>query len=130
MDKFKGYDRALCQLVIWGLVLIHASYGIAQQEKKSEPEWAFNATIIEACSCPMFCQCYFNTKPAAHSGHEGHGAEAEHFCRFNRAFKVNKGNFGATKLAGVRFWMAGDLGGDFSNDQVDWAVLTFEPSVT
>jgi len=31
------------------------------------PEWAANTTVIEACSCPMFCQCYFNTKPASHS---------------------------------------------------------------
>jgi hypothetical protein len=30
----------------------------------------------------------------------------------------------------VKFWMAGDLGGDFSTDQMDWAVLTFEPSTT
>jgi len=76
----------------------------------------------------MFCQCYFNTKPAAHSGHGEHGEQ--HFCRFNRAFKVNKGRLGSTELAGVKFWMAGDLGGDFSADQMDWAVLTFEPSTT
>src|SRR5678816_2445098 len=31
---------------------------------KAAPEWDFNATIIEACSCPMFCQCYFNARPA------------------------------------------------------------------
>ena len=31
-------------------------------------EWHMNATIIEACSCPMFCQCYFNAKPADHVG--------------------------------------------------------------
>ena len=28
------------------------------------PKWSMNATIIEACSCPMFCQCYFNSMPA------------------------------------------------------------------
>jgi hypothetical protein len=33
-------------------------------------------------------------------------------------------------LDGVKFWMAGDLGGDFSHDQADWGVLNFEPSVT
>ena len=33
----------------------------------AKAEWAVNATAIEACSCPMFCQCYFNTKPAAHA---------------------------------------------------------------
>src|SRR5688500_13482078 len=52
----------------------------ANQQK--QPQWAMNATIIEACSCPMFCQCYFDTKPAAHGAggaHAGHGdAHAGH----------------------------------------------------
>src|SRR5256885_4650034 len=66
-------------------------------------DWSMNATIIEACSCPMFCQCYFDTKPAAHSAHEGHehhhadataatagGAEGagEHFCKMDNAYRV------------------------------------------
>ncbi|MBI5380203.1 MAG: DUF1326 domain-containing protein [Nitrospirae bacterium] len=94
------------------------------------PSWKMNATIIEACSCPMFCQCYFNTKPAAHQvGHEGHGM-AEHFCRFNNAIKVNKGSYGKVKLDGAKFWVAGDLGGDFSKGEMDWAVLHFDPTVT
>jgi len=96
---------------------------------KSGSDWNFNATIIEACSCPMFCQCYFNLKPAAHS-HGGHGGAGEHFCRFNNAFKVNKGQVGDVKLDGAKFWVAGDLGGDFSKGQMDWAVLTFDPSVS
>jgi len=54
----------------------------------ASPAWAMNATVIEACSCPMFCQCYFSTAPAAHEGHEGH---EEHYCRANNVFKVNKG---------------------------------------
>jgi Protein of unknown function (DUF1326) len=99
------------------------------QQTKSEGDWALNATIIEACSCPMFCQCYFNMKPAGH--HMSHGGGAtEHFCRFNNAFKVNKGHAGAVKLDGAKFWVAGDLGGDFSQGQMDWAVLTFDTSVT
>src|SRR5689334_18112068 len=85
----------------------------------TQPSWSMNATIIEACSCPMFCQCYFDTKPAghakdAHAGHEGHeghqhgeGAEVEHYCKFNNAYKVNHGNYGDTKLDGAKFWMAG-----------------------
>jgi hypothetical protein len=89
-------------------------------------QWSMNATIIEACSCPMFCQCYFNTKPAAH--HEGHGES--HYCKFNNAYRVNKGSFGPTKLDGAKFWIAGDLGGDFSHGEMDWAVLHFDPSVT
>ena len=82
----------------------------------------------------MFCQCYFDTKPAAHAGHAGHGdaaaAGGEHFCRFNNAFKVNSGHDGDVKLDGAKFWVGGDLGGDFSKGQMDWAVLTFDPAVT
>ena len=72
-------------------------------QEPSEKPWSINATIIEACSCPMFCQCYFDTKPAAHSapGHEGHGGS--HFCKFNNAFKINTGNYGDTKLDGCKF---------------------------
>lgn len=130
MDKFKNHPLVVCRLAILALALTKVSYALAQHVKNTEPDWSFNATIIEACSCPMFCQCYFNTKPAAHSAHSSHGTEIEHFCRFNRAFKVNKGTFGSTKLEGVKFWMSGDLGADFSTDQMDWAVVTFEPSVT
>src|SRR5262244_3974138 len=120
--------RKLVLLSVFILLTISVRSALAQ--KSAEPDWSLNATIIEACSCPMFCQCYFNTKPAAHSGHSSHGTEIEHFCRFNRAFKVNKGSFGSTKLEGVKFWMSGDLGADFSTDQMDWAALTFEPSAT
>jgi hypothetical protein len=111
------------------LVSINSSF--AQTAKPSAtPDWALNATIIEGCSCPMFCQCYFNTKPAAHAGHDSHGGMAEHYCRANFAYKVNKGHYGNVKLDGVKFWLAGDLGGDFSQGQADWVEATFEPSVT
>ena len=103
------------------------------------PEWSMKATIIEACSCPMFCQCYFDTKPAAHAGHGSQGGHAnhgggsgasEHFCKFNNAYKVNAGHYGATKLDDAKFWLGGDLGGDFSQGKMNWAVLTFDPAVT
>ncbi len=97
--------------------------------KPATAEWSMNATIIEACSCPMFCQCYFNSKPASHGGHEGHGG-GEHFCKFNNAFRVNKGRYGDVSLDGTKFWVGGDLGGDFSTGMMDWAVLTFESSAT
>jgi hypothetical protein len=63
-----------------------------------------DASIIEARSCPMFCQCYFNTKPAAHNEHAGHshGEGGEHFCKFNNAFKINHGHYGTTKLSGAK----------------------------
>ena len=116
-------------LVVSILFLI-ARAGIAADTKApATPEWSMNATIIEACSCPMFCQCYFNSYPAAHASHDGHGA-MERYCRFNRALTVNRGSFGKTQLLGVKFWMAGDLGPDFSHEEYDWAVVHFDPSVT
>ena len=99
------------------------------KDRAGETEWAMNATIIEACSCPMFCQCYFNTKPATRTGGPGcHGPGT--YCKFNNAFQVNRGQYGTTKLDGAKFWIYGDLGGDFSAGKMDWAVLTFDPAVT
>lgn len=95
--------------------------------QQGNPEWSINATAIEACSCPMFCQCYFNTEPASH-GHD-HGGE-EHYCKFNVGWKVNEGYYGNTDLEGVIFWFAGDLGPSFGDGNVDWAVVHFDPSVT
>jgi hypothetical protein len=94
-----------------------------------------NASVIEACSCPMFCQCYFSTKPAAHGGgeeHAGHdhGGGGEHFCRFNNAYKINKGHHGNVKLDGAMFWISGDLGDEFSDGEMDWAVVTFDKATT
>jgi hypothetical protein len=100
---------------------------VGAQAPQSTPGWSFNATIIEACSCPMFCQCSFNPGPSAEHG--GHGP-AGHYCRFNNAFQVNRGAQGRIKLDGAKFWVAGDLGSDFSKGQMDWAVVHFDPSVT
>jgi len=107
-----------------GVIAYATTVGYGQA---GSPAWTMNATIIEACSCPMFCQCYFNDKPAAHAGHAGH--QGEHFCRFNNTFKVNKGSYGSTDLKDVKFWLAGDLGGDFTKG-MDWAVLHFDPATT
>ena len=112
-----------------GLLFLTARIGVVAKEGAAAKTWAMNATAIEACSCPMFCQCYFNTKPAGHAGHAA-GEGSEHFCKFNMAYKVNRGNYGDTKLDGAKFWIAGDLGGDFSKGDMDWAVLTFDPAVT
>jgi hypothetical protein len=95
-------------------------------------EWDFNATIIEACSCPMFCQCYFNSRPAGVGccSKPDDPELAKRFCRFNNAFRVNRGSHAGNKLDGMKFWIAGDLGSDFSQGQMQWAILHFEPSAT
>jgi len=92
------------------------------------PEWSLNMTAIEACSCPMFCQCYFNTEPAAHHHHDDY--DSEHYCRFNIAWQVNEGHHGATDLTGALFWMAGDLGSGWDDGRMDWSVIHFDPSVS
>jgi hypothetical protein len=54
---------------------------------------------------------------------------AEHYCRFNMAYRVNQGRFEGASLDGLKFWIAGDLGADFSKSG-EWAEITFEPSAT
>jgi hypothetical protein len=103
----------------------------ASDQKPAAPEWSMNATIIEACSCPMFCQCYFNPQPATHGGggiHEGHAAGR--YCKGNLAYRVNRGTYNGTSLDGAKFWLAGDLGADFSKGETEWEIVTFDPSVT
>jgi hypothetical protein len=119
--------RVALLILVFALIAMHGAD--AQPSPGPVAEWSLNATVIETCSCPMFCQCYFNSYPAAHASHDGHGA-MERYCRFNRALTVNRGSFGKTQLLGVKFWMAGDLGPDFSHEEYDWAVVHFDPSVT
>lgn len=130
MKNFRTYSLLVAALLLLTVAVTTPSQMTANKKSQAMTanDWAFNATIIEACSCPMFCQCYFNMQPASHHGHAGGGGE--HFCRFNNAYKVNKGESGGVKLDGAKFWVSGDLGGDFSKGQMDWAVLTFDPSVT
>ena len=120
------YLRRLCSIALV-TVAVNAVAGEQKPAAKAPPaDWSLNATIIEACSCPMFCQCYFNAQPAGRGSH----GETEHFCRFNNVFQVNKGQWGDVKLDGAKFWVAGDLGGDFSKGQMDWAHVVFDPAVT
>jgi hypothetical protein len=93
----------------------------------ASPEWAANTTVIEACSCPMFCQCYFNSSPA---GHHSHAGAAQHFCRANLAHRINKGHYGSVNLDGVKYWVVSDLGPDFSKGEMDWSILYFDKAMT
>jgi hypothetical protein len=108
-----------------GLASELGAVGASTQAKPGAPEWSLNATIIEACSCTMFCPCYFSTVPSGH----GHGSMVDHYCRFNMGYRVNDGSFNGVSLKGLKFWIAGDLGADFSKG-AEWAEITFEPSVT
>jgi hypothetical protein len=134
-NRRRAAARAALAVASVAVALGGSAAAQAPAAAKAAPEWSFRATIIEACSCPMFCQCYFNEEPAAGGGHEGHGGGAAHFCRFNNAFRVDRGSYGTVQLDGLEFWVAGDLGGDFrpkadGSIHMGWAELTFEPTAT
>jgi hypothetical protein len=76
------------------------------------------AENIEACSCVLFCPCYWTTTP-------DHG-----FCRFNMAYKITEGHYGDTNLDGVKFWISGDLGDDFGDGEAEVVQFAFEPEAT
>lgn len=119
----KKPDFVKTSAVVMAIVIMLASPVLFA---KSNSEWHFNGTAIEACSCPMFCQCYFNTHPALHKTDHG----AEHFCKFNMAYLINEGYHEDTDLSGVKFWIAGDLGDSWKDGTTEWAVITFQKGTT
>jgi len=82
-----------------------------------KPAWQMKADYVEACSCHLFCPCYFNK-------------HAEHpHCEFNMAVKVREGRSGNTNLAGAKYWLTGDLGDEWgTNKKGAWVVVSFDPS--
>jgi hypothetical protein len=99
------------------LMVFAVNNSFGQMAAKEEP-WSLKASYIEACSCDLFCACYFNTHPD------------KDYCKFNNAIKIEKGHYGNVKLDGMKLWMAGDLGGDFSKGEMKSVYFTFEPSAT
>jgi len=99
-------------LLILCIVLVAAS-------GPNNPAWRMKADYVEACSCHLFCPCYFNK-------------HAEHpFCEFNMAVSVREGHSGKTDLAGAKYWLTGDLGDEWgTNKKAKWVVVSFDPSTT
>jgi hypothetical protein len=115
---------AVLLTVAAGLAL--AQYGGSMQGKSgssaAKPDFQMTASYIEACSCDMFCPCYYNT----HSTHHHDGE----YCRANLVLKVDKGYYKNTKLDGAKVWLATDLGSDWSTGKDSWLVLNYDPGVT
>src|SRR5687767_10396929 len=77
------------------------------------------ADYVEACSCNLFCPCYFN-KHAQHP-----------YCEFNMAVRVREGTAGKTNLAGAKYWLTGDLGDKWGTEKKGkWVVVSFDPTTT
>jgi Protein of unknown function (DUF1326) len=85
----------------------------------SAPYSRMKADYVEACSCHLFCPCYFNK-------------HAEHpYCEFNAAVNVRNGYAGKTDLAGARYWLTGDLGENWgTTKKAKWVVVSFDPKTT
>ncbi len=83
------------------------------------PAWKMTADYVEACSCHLFCPCYFNKQ-----------AEYPH-CEFNMAVTVREGHSGNTNLAGAKYWLSGDLGSMWGTEKkAKWVVVSFDPKTT
>src|SRR5258707_6588410 len=80
------------------LLTLAITVGLAVAATPSGPSWRMKADYVEACSCHLFCPCYFNK-------------HAEHpFCEFNMAVKGREGNSSNTHLPRAKNWLTGDLG--------------------
>ena len=124
---FRSSRLLVLPLLAFAAVLIYVSS--AAQEKASKPDFDMTASYIEACSCDMFCPCYFNTHSTNHMSMGEHHME-EHFCRANLVLKVDKGYYKDTKLDGSKVWLGSDLGSDWSTGKDSWLVANFDPSVS
>lgn len=84
-----------------------------------KPSWHMKADYVEACSCHLFCPCYFNQ-------------HAEHpYCEFNMAVTVREGYSGKTQLTGAKYWLTGDLGMSWGTEKkAKWVSVTFDPATT
>ncbi len=101
----------------FGLLILSAVMTTASSP--SGPSARMKADYVEACSCHLFCPCYFNK-------------HAEHpMCEFNMAVTVREGFSGATSLAGAKYWLTGDLGDKWGTEKKgQWVIVTFDPSDT
>jgi len=104
---------ALIAAVLGAAILLAASPDRARTFEVS-------ADTIEACSCPLFCSCYF-------------GASAdEHMCEANNVYKFRKGShYGNVDLSDQLVWLSLDLGGEWHKKPgpgmpTNWVVVTFD----
>ena len=106
------------------LVVLVLALAVSLAAAPSESSWRMKADYVEACSCHLFCQCYFN---------DSHGHKhAEHpFCEFNMAVTVREGHSGNVDLANTKYWLTGDLGDKWGTEKkATWVTVSFDPKTT
>src|SRR5713101_767441 len=98
----RAFWVVLCVALVAAVAL--AQYGMPSEKKPAaaaaRPDFMITASYIEACSCDMFCPCYFNDHSTAHGN--------QHFCKANLVLKVDKGYYKKTNLDGVKAWLSTD----------------------
>ncbi len=109
----KGIILALTAAFLLG----GATIAEATTPKTQNKTWSIKADYIEACSCGMFCSCYFSPHP-----------DGGEMCEFNMAVKLAEGHVGDVDVTGKKYWLSGDLGADFSKPKA--AIITFDTGMT
>jgi hypothetical protein len=99
------------------------------RRKRRGSRLGFNATIIEACSCPMFCHATSTrarrTGMLQQAGRSGaRDAVLPLQQRVPREPRLRRRDEARRR----EVWVAGDLGADFSKGTMGWAILHFDPS--
>jgi hypothetical protein len=101
---------------LWAIVLLVGLSALLLGGEDMSGTYDIRATVIEACSCPLFCSCYYNPEPTG-----------GHHCEFNMAYKIEDGShYGDLDLSGAMFWISGDLGSHFGDGTAEWASVTFD----
>jgi hypothetical protein len=106
------------------VVVLVLALAVSLAAAPGEPLWRMKADYVEACSCRLFCQCYFS---------DSHGHKhAEHpFCEFNMAVTVREGHSGNVDLANTKYWLTGDLGDKWGTEKkATWVTVSFDPKTT
>ncbi len=101
------------------MALLVVAVAVSLAATAAAPAWRMKADYVEACSCHLFCPCYFNK-------------HAEHLdCEFNMAVTVREGHSGTVNLAGAKYWITGDLGDKWGTDKkAKWALVSFDPKTS
>ena len=101
------------------LVLLAFTLAVSLAAAPGTSLWRMKADYVEACSCHLFCQCYFNKH-----------AERP-MCEFNMAVTVRDGYSGNVDLANAKYWLTGDIGDKWGTEKkAPWVMVSFDPKTT
>src|SRR5437879_4094895 len=101
------------------LVVLVLALAVSLASASGAPSWRMKADYVEACSCHLFCPCYFNK-------------HAEHpMCEFNMAVIVREGYSGNVDLANTKYWLTGDIGDKWGTEKkATWVTVSFDSKTT